>query len=409
MQQAIELLTPWFTFVVILIPVFALERWIHQHLYGVGWLLTQDKQRATIFYYLILLPGIALHEFTQWLYAGAASLRISKIKIWPKPQKNGTLKLDFVKLSSKSVGKVSRTVFEVAPILVGIAAILLISQRVMGASILRTSLATGDLDTVMQAFRELFSTPDFWLWLYLLFAIGNGMVPTDKLNTQWVLVVGIIISVALLVIGLLAGAGLAAIQTPLASILNTLATASSTILTLNLLVVVALGLSERLLEHITGEQAKYPQQKTTKPPKPEPGGEAPLPVEQAPARITERSLPIPQPPKTPRKPRVKPQDKEEPATIPPTSRSRVSWVEEQEKLRPPVEEQEDAQESAMASTGEEPPTASQPLDTESTEPTPAADSLPDEPSEITEEAAESEANQDTSDDDLEYVDLDDIA
>lgn len=405
MQQAMELLTPWFTFVVILIPAIALERWIHQHLYGVGWLITQDKQQATILYYLILLPGIALHEFTQWLYAGVANLRTSKIKVWPKPQKNGTLRLDFVKLSSKKVGRVPRTIFEVAPILVGIAAILLISQYVMDASALRVAFATADLNTVMLAFQSLFSTPDFWLWLYLLFAIGNGMVPTDKLNTQWLLVIGIVISCVLLILGLLTGAGLPAIQTPVASILNTLATASSTILTLNLLAVVMLGLTERILERITGEQAKYPRPTPVKPTKPEPGGEAPLPEGQAPLRITERRLPIPQPPKTPRKPAVKPQaTSEEAESIPSSTRSRASWVEQQEKLRNTSEdEQEEITQEAESPTDNEPP------QTDASEHAPDTEPLSEEMMPASDEMDETETANTEDDDDLEYVDIDDIA
>lgn len=404
MQQAMELLTPWLTFLVILIPVFNLERWIHRHLYGVGWLVTQDKQRATILYYLILLPGIALHEFTQWFYAGVAKLKTSKIKIWPKPLKDGTLRLDFVKLSSKKVNKVSAIVFEVAPILVGIGAILFISQRIMDTDALRPALATGDLDVVLQAFGSLFGTPDFWLWLYLLFAIGNGMVPTDKLNSQSLLIAGIAISAVLLVIGLLAGAGQSTIQIPLAGILNTLATASGTILILDIIAVVALGLTERVLERLTGKQARYPHRRASKPAKPEPGGEAPLPAGQAPERITERRLPIPEPPKKARKPKAKPQINTAPAT-PTSSRARASWVEQQESLR--SASQEHPTDQPVSPTTEEETEDLAPIDTpENTMPEPI-DPIDQPP----ESEIEDEISEELADDNSEpsYVDLDDIA
>ncbi|MBN2469866.1 MAG: hypothetical protein JXN59_04000 [Anaerolineae bacterium] len=326
-MQAMELLTPWFTFIVILLPVLHLERWIHQHLYGVGWLFTREKQRATILYYLILLPGVFLHEFTQWLVAGALNLKTSQIKIWPKPQANGTLRLDFVRLSGKKAGKTAVTVFETAPLVVGIAAILFISQRVLDVNLLLNAFKTADLRIVQSAFGIVLGTPDFWLWLYLLFAIGNAMIPTDNLNTSWLFPTSLLIGAALLILGLLIPApGIPTIQEPLSNMLNLLATAASTMLVMNLFSVILLGFTERVLERITGEQAKYPGPVTSKPIKLEPGGEVPLPENQAPERIANRRLPIPPPP--PKSPvKHKPRPRIEPSP-PPAATGRPSWIEQ---------------------------------------------------------------------------------
>jgi len=138
----LDLLTPWLTFVAILLPLLHLERWIHRHLYGVGWLLTQDKERATVLYYLILFPGVFLHEFTQWLVAGALKLKLGRVRVWPRPQADGVLRLDFVRLS-RLTGRAARAVVELAPFIAGIGLVLFISRSVFDVAGLSAALSTG--------------------------------------------------------------------------------------------------------------------------------------------------------------------------------------------------------------------------------------------------------------------------
>src|SRR5574340_18513 len=89
-----DLLTPWFMLVVVLVPLVFVEKWIHAHLYGVGWLLTNDKKSATALYYVLLFPGVVVHEFTQYLIAGALNVKIKRVIAWPQAQSDGTLRLE---------------------------------------------------------------------------------------------------------------------------------------------------------------------------------------------------------------------------------------------------------------------------------------------------------------------------
>lgn len=294
----LDLLKPWLTFVVVLLPLLHLERWIHRHLYGLGWLLTQDKERATILYYLILLPGVFLHEFTQWLVAGALKLKLGKIRVWPRPQADGALRLDFVRLS-RTTGRAGRAVFEFAPIVAAISVVLFISRNVFNVGGLSIALSTGELPIIQAEIGRLLGTPDFWLWLYLLFAVGNAMLPTTPVEEQdWPARVAVFAGVTAI---LIAAAFLGeSVQTTLEPILHsgldTLATAFGTILVLDLLVILVLMTTERLLERLTGRRANYPHPRRERPARPEPGGETPLSASEAPLRITERRLPIPPPP-----------------------------------------------------------------------------------------------------------------
>lgn len=300
----LDLLTPWIAFAATLYPLLYLERWIHQHLYGVGWLLTQDKERATILYYLILSPGVFLHEFSQWLTAGALGVQTRKIQVWPKPQANGTLRLDFVQL--KKSDRFKSTMIGMVPFLTGIAIVWIISQNVFDVQSLSAALATGDLQTIVTELRRLFTTPDFWLWLYLLFAIGNAMMPTENDRQNWPLL-GVIfgaIAAFLLVLGLGEELLIPALQGPIARALGVLVTAFGTILILDVFVVVGLGLLERVLEQATGNKAKYSTARRSSAPPIEPGSEYAMPEGKAPKPLAERQLPIPPAPDAGRQPRI---------------------------------------------------------------------------------------------------------
>ncbi len=298
-MQALELLTPWLTFLLVLVPARYLENWVHRHLYGVGWLLTRDKQQATVFYYLALFPGIFLHEITQWLVAGALNLKLSKISAWPRAQTDGTLRLDFVKLAGKNVNPLLVGGYELAPVLTGIGAVLLISQHIFSAGSIMIALATANLELVLWTLRGILETPDFWLWLYLLFAVGNALLPTvvEQQTRRMATRALIGITLALLVLGAVAGSNASVIHEPVSRLLNLMSNAFASVALLDVLAVAALLILERLLEIITGQKARYPTSQPARVPALEPGGEASLPRDQAPERITARRLPIPPPPK----------------------------------------------------------------------------------------------------------------
>ena len=76
-----------------------LERWLHQHMFKVGWLLTKNLQTTTILYYTFFLPGVVLHEFIYWLVAGILNVRAERAIAWPEAQAIAELKLNFIKLA----------------------------------------------------------------------------------------------------------------------------------------------------------------------------------------------------------------------------------------------------------------------------------------------------------------------
>ena len=73
----------------------------------------------------------------------------------------------------------------VAPLVVGTAAILLVGQLVLGIGDLGGLLLYGTWGDVWRELIAYWRVPDFPLWLYLIFAIANTMVPSESDRAAW--------------------------------------------------------------------------------------------------------------------------------------------------------------------------------------------------------------------------------
>ncbi|HML24985.1 MAG TPA: hypothetical protein PKD09_25245, partial [Aggregatilinea sp.] len=270
-----NLLTPWLLLGGVLFLLVQAEKWIHSHLYGVGWLLTQDKQSATALYYLVLLPGVFVHEVTQWLLAGALNVRTKRVMAWPQAQEDGTLRLDFVQIQQASW--LASAFIGAIPFITGTTLIWLISNQILNLEQFLDSLSSGDLTVIGPALQQVGSTPDFYLWLYILFAITNAMIPTPADRKGWPL----LIALFAVVLGFLVliGVGPRLYETftgPVAHTLNLMTAAFTTVLVLEVLAIVVIGTGEQILQRFTKRSFTY-----TKPVAPvptrEPGSSLPLP------------------------------------------------------------------------------------------------------------------------------------
>nr|MBP8973044.1 hypothetical protein [Anaerolineae bacterium] len=166
-----NLLAPWLLLAGVLIALIYVEKWIHSHLYGVGWVLTNNKKSATALYYVLLSPGVFVHEFTQYLVAGALNVRIKRVIAWPEAQDDGTLRLNFVTVQKALAFQ--KAIIGAAPLVTGLALVWVISNYILNLEEVLDALGQADLALLGAALRELGSTPDFYLWLYLMFAISN--------------------------------------------------------------------------------------------------------------------------------------------------------------------------------------------------------------------------------------------
>lgn len=289
-----HVLTPWLILAAVLIPLIYVEKWIHAHLYGVGWLLTNNKKSATALYYVLLFPGVFVHEFTQYLVAGALNVRIKRVIAWPEAQDDGTLRLNFVQI--KQANRLEAAIIGAAPLFTGLGLVWVISNHILNLDNVLSALATGNINVIGPALRQLVSKPDFYLWLYLMFAVSNAMLPTPADREGWPLVIGLFA----VVIGFLViiGTGAVLLKTftgPVAHGVDRLATAFASVLAVEIPGLLLIGVAEEILERITKRKFQYGEERVRDATARQPGSSDPLPPGAPLPSIYNLPLPVPVP------------------------------------------------------------------------------------------------------------------
>jgi hypothetical protein len=157
-----------------------LMRWITKHVQGIGYLLTGDGQIALVLYFLLILPGVALHELSHALTAWILRVRVRRLSIGLQRKGRGQQ----IALGSVEIGStdpIRASLIGVAPLVAGCAVILAISNRVLGIVALPAFGSAG----FWPALKAIYGVPDFWLWIYAMLAIGNTMLPSAADRRSW--------------------------------------------------------------------------------------------------------------------------------------------------------------------------------------------------------------------------------
>ena len=257
MPDSLEQVLPWLLAVGLLYPMRRLERWLHQHIFKVGWLLTKNLQTTTILYYTIFLPGVFLHELVYWLVAGIVNVRAERAIRWPEAQAIAELKLKFIQLS-KNAGVVRTAVISLSPLIGGIFVIWLIANNILHIpEVLAAAQASGD--GLRAIFSRLAAIPDVWLWIYVSFTISNTMMPDwSAVKGLRPLAIGIVVVIAIAVLLGVADDLIAALSTGgAAQGINTLVLIFGFVIAVDLIFTGVLGLIESIIERITGDSATY--------------------------------------------------------------------------------------------------------------------------------------------------------
>lgn len=233
-----------------------MERWLQQHIFKVGWLLTKDFRTTTVLYYVFFLPGVLLHELSLWLVAGILNVRAERSAQFPQPQEAPELRLNFVRVSPRAP-KWKLTLIELAPSVAGIIVVALIADGVLNIAPALTVMRSGVLEDVGAGVRMMTSTPDFWLWSYVLLTVANTMAP--RLTSSASLVrPAIIVTVAAVVLAValgLAQDAISAVVTALEQFLNVLAAVFGITVLVNAAAISVLAVIENSIERITGDSA----------------------------------------------------------------------------------------------------------------------------------------------------------
>jgi hypothetical protein len=252
---------PFFWVIVTLPILLLLQRWIHQHLHGISFLITGQPGRAVVLYAIILLPGVFLHEASHWLAATLLGVRTGTFSVIPRQQPDGSIQLGYVEYyKSRSLDPVRESIIGGAPLIVGTAVILLISFHIFNYPQLAALVQTGQIRTVTAELEQLLLTPDFFLWLYLIFAIATAMMPSQSDRRAWpaFAITLTVFSLALSFLGLFDVVA-ASLTRPAALMFGYLGLAFSLAIGVDLFFMLIIGTVEWLLSRLKGVSVVYNQ------------------------------------------------------------------------------------------------------------------------------------------------------
>jgi hypothetical protein len=184
--------------VVLLVPLLVLTRWLALHVQGLGLLITANQQTAMLLHYLILLPGILLHELSHLLAAKLVGVKTRNMSLRPKARRGGSVRFGAVTVAKSDPFRESW--IGVAPLLTGTVAILLLARWHFGVQ----SLPPLAPEAILQTLISSLQAPDALLGLYLIFAIGNSMWPSESDRQPW----GAVLLFLALAAGIVYAAGL---------------------------------------------------------------------------------------------------------------------------------------------------------------------------------------------------------
>jgi len=198
-------MSPWLALAALAISLLLLlwaTRWITRRLHSLGMRWLNDPDVVLYIFFALILPGVILHELSHWLTAWLLGVPARLPTIGPARTKSR--RGDKVSLGSVQVAKADPlrySLIGLAPLLAGATVIFLIGTRVLGVN----ELTRQGLDGFLAGLGDLLRVPDFWLWLYLIFAVSNAMLPSesDMQPVRPVLIfLGIVAAVAVIVVGL---------------------------------------------------------------------------------------------------------------------------------------------------------------------------------------------------------------
>jgi len=249
------LLSSFLWFIITLVLLVLVQRWVHQHLHGVAYLITGHEEMALMLYALPLLPGVALHELSHAVMARLLGVQTANLTVIPRRQDDGHVRLGSVQV--ERVDAVRGSLIGLAPLLVGSVAILLIIRFAFDISTLGVAVQRGDIAGLLSSLGGLLRAPDAWLWLYLLFSIANAMVPSPSDRETWpsVILFCVLLLTLALALGLtsaLEGLGVVADQ-----VLRWLAAAFTITLIVDVPFVVIIFLLEATSGRALGRRVEY--------------------------------------------------------------------------------------------------------------------------------------------------------
>jgi len=244
-----------FWFVLMLIPLVFIQRFLHREIQAVLLIITRNPQLTIGLFSVLFFPGVALHELSHFLVAKLLCVPIGNFSLVPQTMKDGRLQLGYVETQQTDVARDS--LIGAAPLFAGGLFIAYAAIYHLHLLPLWDVLRNGQFDLFWLGITLLPQVKDFYVWVYLTFAVSSTMMPSTSDRHAWT-TLGLVIAV-LLGLALLAGAGpwmLAYLAPSLNNFLNSVATLFALSVVVNAIMILPFLLAHRLLTRLTGMEIR---------------------------------------------------------------------------------------------------------------------------------------------------------
>ena len=153
-------------------------RWFGQGFQSLVLLVTGSPAAALYAYHALLLPGTLLHELSHLGAAWLMGVPTGRLSLRPRLQ--GSNMAEFGSVEVGAADPVRASLIGLAPLLAGIAAIYLVARHGLAMPTLN-----GGIGALQGAWGQALRAPDAGLWLYVVIAIGNAMLPSASDRRAW--------------------------------------------------------------------------------------------------------------------------------------------------------------------------------------------------------------------------------
>jgi hypothetical protein len=186
-------------FLVGVISLAILQRWLHIEIQSVFFLITRRLELALAIFSILFLPGVLLHELSHYLIARLLGVPVGNISIIPQSLPDGRLRMGYVETASTDIFR--DALIGTAPLIAGSIFIAYAGLVRLEFAPVWEQISNGDFPGYIQVMNQ----PDFWIWFYFIFVVSSTMFPSASDRRAWM---PILILVALIVaLLLISGAG----------------------------------------------------------------------------------------------------------------------------------------------------------------------------------------------------------
>jgi hypothetical protein len=234
-----------------LVALLFIQRSLHREIQAIFLIATRNPGITMGAFSLIFFPGVFLHELSHLLMAKLLGVRTGNFSLIPEPMPDGRLQLGYVEAAQADIFRDS--LVGAAPLITGTMFVAFAAVDRLHLVVMWDTLRMGQWSLFTLGLQTLPNIPDFWIWLYLTFAVSSTMMPSESDRYAW-LPLGVVAGI-LFVLAALSGAGLWMLEN-LAPPLNDFLRGTSLVLLVSVVVhvvlIVPLMFIHRLLVKLTG-------------------------------------------------------------------------------------------------------------------------------------------------------------